>query len=112
MTIPSDCHNTERNWTPEREPLGRTLHRMGAPLPEFDRPTFIRVLSAQIDPNHRAVTGPKVHWSGAGRACVPQRQIELGLVPGPWRIMDDERFAVFDVRVRCAWCNHQFENRK
>jgi hypothetical protein len=112
MKVMSNCHNTDREWIPEREPLGRTLARMGAPAPEFDRPTFIRSMSAEIDPTRRAKTGPKIHWTGADLHCVASRQIEEGLVPGPWRIMDDEQFAQFNVRVRCAWCNHQFESRK
>jgi hypothetical protein len=110
MIIPSDCHNTERSWNPEREPLGKTLHRIGLRAPEFDRLTFVRVMY-QHQRKEEVPSLKKLHWDAATN-CGPLYNIVNGRAPGRWRIVTKNVFASLPPGRRCMVCNEQYLTSK
>ena len=110
MTIPSTCHNTDREWTPEREPLGRNLHRIGLTTPQFDRLSFVRVMY-QHERKEVMPSLKKLHWYGATH-CSTVANIKAGKAVGLWRIVTRNVFASLPPGRRCMVCNEQYVETK
>lgn len=106
ITVPSACHTSDREWIPEREPLGTTLHRMGYRAPEFDRLTFVRVMYRH-EHQEPTPTIRKMHWDGATH-CSTLGNIKLGKATGRWRIVTKNMFASLPPGRRCVVCNEQY----
>jgi hypothetical protein len=59
ITIMSNCHLHEGEWTPEREPLIRTIMRVGQ-LPRFEK---------FEETQHPVHYKTKVHWQNSDYRC-------------------------------------------
>ena len=106
MTIPSNCHNASGEWIPERQPMADTLRAMGAPMPEFDRQTFVKKLYMSKYMNMAPATR-KLHWEGSDR-CSTVSQIAYGIIEGRWRIVTKNVFASLPPSNRCENCNQSY----
>ena len=110
MTIPSNCHNADGEWVPERQPMAATLSAMGWPMPEFDRHSFVKVIYLK-DRESTPPSAKKLHWT-ASTMCSALNQINSGEIPGRWRLVSKNVFASLPPGRRCTNCNNSYLTSK
>lgn len=106
MTIPSNCHNASGEWVQERQPMADTLRAMGAPMPEFDRYSFVKELYLR-DRESPPPSAKKLHWENS-TMCSARNQIVAGEITGRWRLVSKNVFASLPPGKRCTNCNKSY----
>ena len=105
MTIPSNCHTTDREWKPERESLANTIARLGLEPPTFDRQSFVRVMNIAsthlVSPDH---IGHKVHWNGC-TTCSTLNEKDRRHHMAVFRTFARNEFITYPDHARCQACN-------
>lgn len=111
MTIPSNCHTSDREWKPERESLANAIARLGLQPPTFDRQSFVRVMHLGRESiSVKRHDGVKVHWHGATNcpsrnASTDPRNMAVHRYTVQTRTFSRNQFKAYPEQTRCQYCN-------